>query len=120
MRRISKGSVTNEQRSQRAKEPARLLTLFFDGSLAFSAAPLPLASRPAGATLYRMLSADLINTALALPVDDQLELVRRLVESAALPFPLSDDFVEGIRRVEAVAAGQATGLTEDEFRAALQ
>jgi hypothetical protein len=67
-----------------------------------------------------MLSAEMIRTALELPVDDQLELARRLLENAVLPSPLSEAFKEGIRRIEDVASGQTAGLTEAQFRDALQ
>jgi len=67
-----------------------------------------------------MLSADLSRTALELPVEDRLELARRLVESVALPASLSADFAEGVRRIEDVATGRTSGLTEEQFRAALR
>ena len=57
---------------------------------------------------------------LELPVEDRLELARRLVESVVSPAPSGEAFAEGIRRIEDVAAGRTTGLTEEQFRAALQ
>jgi putative addiction module component (TIGR02574 family) len=66
-----------------------------------------------------MLSAELSRTALGLPPEERLELARRLVESVVEPAPLTDAVKEGIRRIEAVATGSITGLTEDQYRAAL-
>jgi putative addiction module component (TIGR02574 family) len=66
-----------------------------------------------------MLNADLARTALELPMEDRLELARRLVESVVLPAELNEAVMEGIRRIEDVAAGRTTGLTEEQFRAAL-
>lgn len=57
---------------------------------------------------------------LELPLEDRLELARRLVESAVGPAPLGDAVAESIRRIEALAAGHATGLTEGQFRVAKQ
>ena len=67
-----------------------------------------------------MLNADLSRTVLELPVEDRLELARRLVESVAWPAELNAAFAEGIRRIEDVATGRTAGLTEEQFRAALQ
>jgi putative addiction module component (TIGR02574 family) len=57
---------------------------------------------------------------LDLPVEDRLELARRLVESVVYPAQLNDAVAEGIRRIEAVAAGRVAGMTEEQFRAALK
>lgn len=57
---------------------------------------------------------------LELPVEDRLELARRLVESVVCPAPLNEAVAEGIRRIEDVAAGRTAALTEEQFRAALQ
>lgn len=67
-----------------------------------------------------MLSEELSQTVLGLPVAERLELARRLVESVVSPAPVSQAFLDGIRRIDDVAAGRTTGLTEEEFRAALQ
>ena len=67
-----------------------------------------------------MLNADLTRTTLELPVEDRLELARRLVESVVWPAPLNEAVAEGIRRIEEVAAGRTVSLTEEQFRAALQ
>lgn len=67
-----------------------------------------------------MLSAALTQTVLDLPAEDRLELARRLVESVAWPATLNAAVAEGIRRIEDVATGRTPGLTEEQFRAALQ
>jgi putative addiction module component (TIGR02574 family) len=67
-----------------------------------------------------MISEDVCRTALELPVEDRLELARRLVESVVSPAPLNDAVTEGIRRIEDLAAGRVTGLTEEQFRAAVR
>lgn len=67
-----------------------------------------------------MLTSDLSRAALELPADDRLELARRLVESVVEPLPLNEAVIEGIRRIEDIAAGRVEGLTEEQYRAALQ
>jgi putative addiction module component (TIGR02574 family) len=67
-----------------------------------------------------MLPADITRTVLELPVEDRLELARRLVESVVSPSVLNEAVAEGIRRIEDVAAGRTAGLTEEQLRAALQ
>jgi putative addiction module component (TIGR02574 family) len=67
-----------------------------------------------------MLTAELSRTALELPTEDRLELARRLVESVVVPAPLNAAVNEGIRRIEDVASGRVTGLTEEQFRAAVE
>jgi putative addiction module component (TIGR02574 family) len=67
-----------------------------------------------------MIPAEITRTLLELPVEERLELARRLVESVVSPATLNEAVAEGIRRIEEVAAGRVTGLTEDEFRAALR
>jgi putative addiction module component (TIGR02574 family) len=67
-----------------------------------------------------MISEDVCRTVLELPLEDRLELARRLVESVVSPAPLNAAVAEGIRRIEDLAAGRVTGLTEEQFRAALQ
>lgn len=66
-----------------------------------------------------MLSAEISRTALALPPEERLELARRLVESVAESAALTDRVKEGLRRIEDVATGRMTGLSEEEYRAAL-
>ena len=67
-----------------------------------------------------MLTADISRTALELSPEDRLELARRLVESVVEPAPLTDAVKAGIRRIEDVATGRVTGLSEDQYRAALR
>ena len=78
-----------------------------------------LASEGRGRSFSHMLNADLARTVLELPMEDRLELARRLVESVVLPAELNEAVTEGIRRIEDVAAGRTPGLTEEQFRAAL-
>jgi putative addiction module component (TIGR02574 family) len=67
-----------------------------------------------------MSSADLSRAALELPADERLELARQLVESVVAPAALNEAVAEGIRRIEDVTTGRVKGLTEEQFRAALQ
>ena len=67
-----------------------------------------------------MISEEVSRAVLELPAEDRLELARRLVESVVSPEALSEAVTEGIRRIEDVATGRTTGLTEEQFRAALQ
>lgn len=67
-----------------------------------------------------MVSADVARMAFDLPPEERLELARRLVESVIAPDSLTDALAAGIRRIEDVATGRVKGLTEEEFRAALQ
>ena len=70
--------------------------------------------------LVLMITADLSRVALELPPEERLELARRLVESVVDPAPLREAVTEGIRRIEDIAAGRVEGLTEEQYRAALQ
>jgi putative addiction module component (TIGR02574 family) len=67
-----------------------------------------------------MITEEVNRTLLELPLEDRLELARRLVESVVSPADLSDAVAEGIHRIEDLASGRVTGLTEEEFRTALQ
>ena len=67
-----------------------------------------------------MSSADLSKAALELPAEERLELARRLVESVVAPATLNEAVTEGIRRIEDIASGRVKGLTEEQFRAAIQ
>ena len=66
-----------------------------------------------------MLTTEISRTALELPAEDRLELARRLVESVVMPASLNAAVDEGIRRIEDVAAGRVSGLTEEQYRAAV-
>jgi len=67
-----------------------------------------------------MLSDQLTKAVLELPLEDRLELARRLLESVVWPASLDGAIAEGMRRIEELASGRATGLTEEQFRAALK
>lgn len=67
-----------------------------------------------------MVSTDVAKIAFELPPEERLELARRLVESVVAPDSLNAAIAEGIRRIEDVATGRVKGLTEEEYRAALQ
>ena len=67
-----------------------------------------------------MISADLAHAALELPPEERLELARRLVESVVAPEPLNKALLEGIRRIEDIVTGRVEGLTEEQYRAALE
>jgi hypothetical protein len=67
-----------------------------------------------------MVSTDVARIALELPPEDRLELARRLVESVVVPDSLTQALTDGIRRIEDVAPGRVKGLTDEEYRAALQ
>ena len=70
--------------------------------------------------LLCMISEHLNREALEMALEDRLELARRLVESVVSPAPLAEAVNEGIQRIEAIAEGQVAGLTEEQFRAALE
>lgn len=67
-----------------------------------------------------MIPAELTRTILELPMEDRLELARKLMESVVSPGKLNEAVSDGIRRIEEVASGRVTPLTEEQFRAALQ
>jgi len=67
-----------------------------------------------------MSLADLLRAALELPAEERLELARRLVEGVVAPASLNEAVTEGMRRIEDIASGRVKGLTEEQFRAALQ
>ena len=67
-----------------------------------------------------MRSEDVSRKVLDLPVEDRLELARRLVESVVWPAALNEAVAEGIRRIEDVATGRTQAITEEQFRAALR
>jgi putative addiction module component (TIGR02574 family) len=67
-----------------------------------------------------MITNELSRSALELPLEDRLELARRLVESVVQPEALTDTFKEGIRRIEDVATGRVAALTEEQYRSAVR
>jgi putative addiction module component (TIGR02574 family) len=66
-----------------------------------------------------MITNDLARSALELPIEDRLELARRLVESVVQPAELTEAVKQGIRRIEDVATGKVAAMTEEQYRAAL-
>ena len=67
-----------------------------------------------------MVSIEVSKIVFELPPEERLELARRLVESVVAPDSLTTALADGIRRIEDVATGRVKGLTEEEYRAALQ
>jgi uncharacterized tellurite resistance protein B-like protein len=67
-----------------------------------------------------MVATDVSRLALELPPEERLELARRLVESVVAPAALNEAIAEGIRRIEDIATGRVEGLTEQQYRAALE
>jgi hypothetical protein len=67
-----------------------------------------------------MIANKLSRSALELPLEDRLELARRLVESVVQPATLTEAVKKGIRRIEDVATGRVAGLTEKQYRAAVR
>jgi hypothetical protein len=67
-----------------------------------------------------MIANKLSRSALELPLEDRLELARRLVESVIQPATLTKAVKKGIRRIEDVATGRVAGLTEKQYRAAVR
>jgi len=67
-----------------------------------------------------VISVELMRTALGLPLEDRLELARRLMESVVQTAPLNVATQEGVRRIEDVATSRVVGLTEEQYRAAMR
>ena len=67
-----------------------------------------------------MIASEVSNAALELSAEDRLELARRLVESVVEPVALKQGFTEAVRRIEDIVAGRVQGLTEEQYRAALE
>lgn len=67
-----------------------------------------------------MSAKEVSTAALELPAEERLELARRLVESVVEPASLTESLAEGVRRIEDVVTGRVEGLTEQQYRAALQ
>ena len=67
-----------------------------------------------------MSTDEIEQSALQLPLGERLRLARRLVESIGDAEVEQASIEEGIRRIEDVASGRVRGLTEEEFRRALQ
>ena len=67
-----------------------------------------------------MSTAEITRMVLDLPAEERLELARRLVESVITPASLEASVKAGIRRIEDVITGKASGLSEVEFREAIR
>lgn len=67
-----------------------------------------------------MGSENLAKMAMALPAEERLDLARRLLESVVAPDSLNKAIVESIHRIEDLVTGRVTGLTEEEYRAAMK
>lgn len=67
-----------------------------------------------------MLNPEISRAALSLPREERLELARLLIESLVEPESLTDAMNEGVKRIEAIATGRLVGLTEEEYRAAIE
>ena len=67
-----------------------------------------------------MSTVELEKTALQLPVEERLQLARKLVESIGDSRAEDAAIEEGIRRIEDVASGKVKGLTHEEFLRSLE
>ncbi len=67
-----------------------------------------------------MSAADVSRIALELPAEERLDLARRLVESVVAPDSVSEALQEGVRRIEELATGKVKGLSEEEYRKAIE
>ncbi len=65
-----------------------------------------------------MSTTEIERSALELPVEERLQLARRLIESIGDSRAEEAAIAEGIRRIEDVASGKVRGLTEEEFQRA--
>jgi hypothetical protein len=63
-----------------------------------------------------MISSGLSEQVFALPESDRLELARKLVASIAPPEDVDGAIEGGVRRLEEIAKGEITGLSEAEFQ----
>jgi hypothetical protein len=67
-----------------------------------------------------MPTDELTAAVFALPEHERLELARRIVESVATERRLGELVVDGVRRIEDVVAGRERGLSEEEYRRAIE
>jgi hypothetical protein len=67
-----------------------------------------------------MVSADGARIAFDLPPEVRLELARRLIQNVVVPDSLAEALTDGTRRIEDIATGQVKGLSDEEYRAAIQ
>jgi putative addiction module component (TIGR02574 family) len=67
-----------------------------------------------------MIPNQLTESVLALPEEERLELARRIVESVTTERRVSELVAEGVRRIEDVVSGKTRGLSEEEYRRAVE
>jgi hypothetical protein len=67
-----------------------------------------------------MTTAHLTETVLALPEAERLALAREIIASLSNDEAQKTAIKEGVRRVEDIIMGQTAGLTESQFRQALE
>jgi len=66
-----------------------------------------------------MVPSEIELSALQLPVEERLQLARRLIESLDELPDEQTAIDEGVRRIEDIATGKVKGLTEEEFLRAI-
>jgi putative addiction module component (TIGR02574 family) len=66
-----------------------------------------------------MIKAELSDAIMELNPEERLDLARQLIESVVQPEHLSEAIKQGIGRIEDVATGRVTGLSEEQYRAAI-
>lgn len=67
-----------------------------------------------------MSAHEIAEAVMELPERERLELARRIVASVVEEREKSGDIAEAVRGIEDVMTGKVRGLSEEEFRAALQ
>jgi hypothetical protein len=67
-----------------------------------------------------MTTAHLTETVLALPETERLALAREIIASLSNDEARKPGVSEGVRRMEDIIKGQTAGLTESQFRQALE
>ena len=67
-----------------------------------------------------MIPNQLTESVLALPESDRLELARRIVESVTTERRVGELVAEGVRRIEDVVTGRTRGLSEEDYRRAVE
>jgi len=67
-----------------------------------------------------MIPSELSRSALCLSPEERLELARQLVESVVTTEKVVEAVEEGAQRIEDVAHGRVLGLTEEQYRTALE
>ncbi len=67
-----------------------------------------------------MTARDIAEAVLGLPQDERLELARRIVADVVAEQRSADEIAQAVLGMEEVIKGKVKGMTEDEFRKALQ